>query len=89
MVALLLLLAAAGPRLTAADPLAIDLSHALAAPSTTHPLGCDALGRDLLARTLWGARISLLIAAAVVCRSWPAALSAAWPHWPAAGSTNC
>ena len=66
MVALLLLLAAAGPHLAAADPLAIDLNHALAAPSRVHPLGCDALGRDLLARTLWGARISVGIAAAVV-----------------------
>ncbi|HEV3110690.1 MAG TPA: ABC transporter permease [Candidatus Binataceae bacterium] len=66
MVTLLLLLAAAGPHLAATDPLAIDLGHALAAPSQTHPLGCDALGRDLLARTLWGARISVGIAAAVV-----------------------
>jgi peptide/nickel transport system permease protein len=66
MVALLLMLAAVGPHLAAANPLAIDLSHALAGPSRTHPLGCDALGRDLLARTLWGARISVGIAAAVV-----------------------
>ena len=66
MVSLLLLLAAVGPHLAAADPLAIDLRHALAAPSRAHPLGCDALGRDLLARTLWGARISMGIAAAVV-----------------------
>jgi peptide/nickel transport system permease protein len=66
MVSLLLLLAAVGPHLAAADPLAIDLRNALAAPSRAHPLGCDALGRDLLARTLWGARISMGIAAAVV-----------------------
>src|SRR5215469_180673 len=66
MVALLLLLAAVGPHLAAANPLAIDLGRALAPPSRTHPLGCDALGRDLLARILWGARISIGIAAAVV-----------------------
>lgn len=66
IVALLLLLAAAGPHLAAADPLAIDLSHTLAAPSWAHPLGCDALGRDLLARMIWGARISMGIATAVV-----------------------
>jgi peptide/nickel transport system permease protein len=66
MVSLLLILAAAGPHLAAADPLAINLSQVLAAPSRAHPLGCDALGRDLLARTLWGARISIGIAAAVV-----------------------
>ena len=66
MVGILLVLAAAGPRLCAANPLAIDLSNALAAPNRTHPLGCDALGRDLMARTFWGARISVGIAAAVV-----------------------
>jgi peptide/nickel transport system permease protein len=66
MVAFLLMLAAAGPHLAAANPLAIDLKNTLAAPSRTHPLGCDALGRDLLSRTLVGARISIVIAAAVV-----------------------
>jgi peptide/nickel transport system permease protein len=66
IVALLLLLAAAGPYLALANPLAIDLRQALAPPSRAHPLGCDALGRDLLSRTLWGARISVGIAAAVV-----------------------
>lgn len=66
IVALLILFAAAGPSLTAADPLAIDLDQVLAAPSRAHPFGCDALGRDLLARALWGARISLGIAAVVV-----------------------
>jgi peptide/nickel transport system permease protein len=66
MVSVLLLLAAAGPHLAAVDPLAIDLGEALAPPTWTHPLGCDALGRDLLARALWGARISVLIATTVV-----------------------
>jgi peptide/nickel transport system permease protein len=66
IVAVLLLLAAAGPGLDASDPLAINLDHALAGPSAAHPLGCDALGRDMLARTVWGARISVGIAAAVV-----------------------
>jgi peptide/nickel transport system permease protein len=66
IVAMLMAVAAAGPYLACADPLAIDLKHVLAGPSLAHPLGCDALGRDLLARTLWGARISISIAAAVV-----------------------
>ncbi|HXR35408.1 MAG TPA: ABC transporter permease [Candidatus Binataceae bacterium] len=66
IVAALLLLAVAGPGLDASDPLAINLDHALAGPSGAHPLGCDALGRDMLARTVWGARISVGIAAAVV-----------------------
>lgn len=61
-----MILAILGPRVDTADPLAINLADALAGPSKYHPLGCDALGRDMLARTLWGARISVGIAAAVV-----------------------
>jgi peptide/nickel transport system permease protein len=33
----------------------------LQAPSVQHPFGTDALGRDVLSRTLGGARISLLV----------------------------
>ena len=36
------------------------------APSLAHPLGLDELGRDILARLLQGARISLLVGIAVV-----------------------
>jgi peptide/nickel transport system permease protein len=35
--------------------------HLLAGPSWAHPLGTDELGRDLLARMLFGARVSLLV----------------------------
>ncbi|HEX5732265.1 MAG TPA: ABC transporter permease [Blastocatellia bacterium] len=38
-----------------------DLSIRLAEPSWQHPLGTDILGRDLLARLLYGSRISLLV----------------------------
>ena len=38
-----------------------DLSIRLAQPSWQHPLGTDILGRDLLARLLYGSRISLLV----------------------------
>ena len=48
------------------DPLSIDLANTLAAPSSAHPFGCDGLGRDVLARVLWGARLSLSISAVVV-----------------------
>jgi oligopeptide transport system permease protein len=38
-----------------------DLSIRLADPSGLHPLGTDILGRDLLARLLYGSRISLMV----------------------------
>ena len=38
-----------------------DLSIRLADPSKLHPLGTDILGRDLLARLLYGSRISLMV----------------------------
>ncbi|WP_374447014.1 ABC transporter permease [Stella sp.] len=40
----------------------VELQHALALPSAEFPLGADELGRDLLARLVWGARISLGVA---------------------------
>ena len=38
-----------------------DLSNMLASPSLQHPLGTNELGRDLLTRTLYGGRISLVV----------------------------
>ncbi len=62
-------IAAFAPGLTPQDPAAIHLMHRLASPSRAHPFGTDELGRDILARTLYGARISLGIAVAVVAVS--------------------
>ena len=45
---------------------AIDFQARLAAPSWTHPLGTDDLGRDLLARVLYGGRISLAVGLAAM-----------------------
>lgn len=39
----------------------IDLSSIREAPSLSHPMGTDDLGRDLLSRVLYGGRISILI----------------------------
>jgi peptide/nickel transport system permease protein len=58
LVALFLIMAVAGPFLTA-DPAAQDYSAPLAPPSGAHLLGTDDLGRDLLARLAYGARVSL------------------------------
>lgn len=38
---------------------AVDLTVHLLAPSAAHPLGTDELGRDVLSRVIWGARVSL------------------------------
>ena len=40
----------------------VALRVALRPPSATYLLGTDELGRDLLARTIWGGRVSLLVA---------------------------
>jgi peptide/nickel transport system permease protein len=66
LVAVLGVLAILGPFAVAADPFAIDLNRALASPGPDHWLGCDSLGRDLLARVVWGARLSIGISIAVV-----------------------
>jgi peptide/nickel transport system permease protein len=58
-----------GPILFRADPLSIDLANILAGPSRAHPFGCDSLGRDVLARILFGARLSLSISTVVVAIS--------------------
>lgn len=58
----LVLLAGFGPLLAAYDPAAIDIPARLSAPSGDHPLGTDALGRDILSRLLHGARWSLGLA---------------------------
>src|SRR5260370_21786578 len=65
----MVLAAIVGPILFHSDPLSIDLANVLAGPSRAHPFGCDALGRDVLARVLWGARLSLSISTVVVALS--------------------
>lgn len=44
-----------------ADPYALDTLHARAAPSRAHLLGTDGLGRDMLSRSIYGARVSLSV----------------------------
>lgn len=61
VVILLALGAAFAPLITAHDPYAIDMSNIAAPPSASHILGTDELGRDLFARLVYGARISLMI----------------------------
>jgi peptide/nickel transport system permease protein len=62
-VTLLVLIAMAvlGPMLYRVDPAAMDLSIAGIGSTAAHPLGTDESGRDLLARLLAGARVSLTV----------------------------
>src|SRR2546422_6272691 len=64
---ILLLAALFAPWITPADPAAQNLPARLASPSRAHWMGTDELGRDILSRTLYGARISLLVSICVVC----------------------
>jgi peptide/nickel transport system permease protein len=66
IVAILAACAILGPFVVRIDPDAIDLAKSLAAPSRAHPFGCDQLGRDVLTRVLWGARLSLAVSVSVV-----------------------
>lgn len=61
IVAFYLLVAAFAPLLAPYDPLAQDVMSSLAPPSATHLLGTDGLGRDVLSRLIYGARIDLLL----------------------------
>jgi peptide/nickel transport system permease protein len=64
-----ILAALVGPWIVPFGPADQVLSDRLARPSMRHPLGLDELGRDVLARVLAGARISLLVGLSVVAAS--------------------
>ena len=71
LLAVIVLASALAPVLTASDPLKPSFGRRLAAPwglggTTAHVLGTDNLGRDILARLLYGGRISLILAASAV-----------------------
>ena len=52
--------------ISSSDPYQIELSKGLAKPEWGHPFGFDKLGRDILSRTLEGAKISLFVGFSVV-----------------------
>jgi peptide/nickel transport system permease protein len=61
ILALMMLAVAFGPLLWRVPINDIDFSAQLTSPSWAHPLGTDDLGQDLLARMLYGGRISLSV----------------------------
>lgn len=60
------LVAIAGPLVTPFDPASQELPLRLAGPTGAHLFGLDELGRDIFARVLAGARISLMVGLVVV-----------------------
>ena len=54
-------LAVFAPVLSPYEPGKMDYEAILAAPSAAHPLGTDELGRDMLTRMMYGARLSLTV----------------------------
>ena len=61
VVALLLLVAILAPVLARHDPVRVDLLRQFMPPSTEHWMGTDVQGRDVWARLVYGARISLAV----------------------------
>jgi peptide/nickel transport system permease protein len=63
---LLVVLALGAPWLAPASPTAQNLLARLSSPSSAHWLGTDELGRDILSRIIFGARVSMLVSISVV-----------------------
>ncbi len=69
MVTIFLLCALFAPWIAPQDPAQIDLPARLMGPSASHWFGTDELGRDILSRIIYGARISMLVGSCVVAAS--------------------
>jgi ABC-type dipeptide/oligopeptide/nickel transport system permease subunit len=67
-----IVIAIAAPLIAPHDPAEADLFRRLQPPAWAEGgawgflLGCDGLGRDILSRLIWGARVSLLVAGLVI-----------------------
>jgi ABC-type dipeptide/oligopeptide/nickel transport system permease subunit len=61
VIAALVVTAILAPWIAPYDPNQPDMADTLSLPSARHLLGTDQLGRDILSRIIWGARISLQV----------------------------
>jgi len=69
MITVFVVCALFAPWLAPRDPARIDLPARLMSPSAAHWFGTDELGRDILSRVVYGARISMLVGTCVVAAS--------------------
>jgi peptide/nickel transport system permease protein len=69
LIILFVIFALFAPWIAPQDPAAIDLPARLGSSSNAHWFGTDELGRDILSRTIYGARISMLVGSCVVLTS--------------------
>ncbi len=69
LVAVFVIFALFAPWIAPQDPSSIDLAARLQRPSAAHWFGTDELGRDILSRVIYGARISMLVGSSVVAGS--------------------
>jgi peptide/nickel transport system permease protein len=66
IILLLIVMALFAPLIAPYDPNQNSLMSTLQQPSKEHLLGTDEMGRDLLSRTIWGSRISILVGVVAV-----------------------
>src|ERR1700719_1018058 len=69
LIVLFVIFALFAPWIASQDPASIHLPARLDPPSSAHWFGTDELGRDILSRIIYGARISMLVGASVVATS--------------------
>ncbi len=69
MVVIFVVCAIFAPWIAPYDPAHIDLPARLVGPTASHWFGTDELGRDILSRVIYGARISMLVSISVVAAS--------------------
>ena len=81
-IAAIVVVALLAPLIAPHDPNQVDIIASFEGPSASHPLGTDSLGRDLLSRLMYGARLSLFGPALIVVIATVAgtllAVAAAW-----------
>jgi ABC-type dipeptide/oligopeptide/nickel transport system permease subunit len=88
VLSILLLLTIFAPLIAPHDPLEIGVDIPLNAPSLTHPFGTDDLGRDVLSRVIFGARISLTVSLLSALGAWLLAVPLGMVAGYAGGNTD-